>query len=233
MMSAYTYNRLFALPFIFFLLFGLFFVMNIVLASVYSNYKRGLETRATSFTQSREKSLDIAFDLLTKDNRMLGSSKRGGVEGIPVQVFRDLVHELSEYGTNVPAFDSLSASGAGPDPAAGDHSTLAAAEWSTFIEAAIDNVDQDQNGFVSKEEFRELCVLLPRGFAHAQHEASTAAERRSESSTQNDEFPFTMMNCAIQNNDGFWSAGQPVRSRARSVAARDSPSRGSSAGCAT
>jgi hypothetical protein len=135
MMSAYSYNRLFAIPFILFLLFGLFFVMNIVLASVYSNYKRGLETRATSFTQSREKSLDIAFDLLTRDNRQrngtyssqcagtrrkfhpimclilyinigAGSSKRGaggGVDGISVQVFRDLVHELSEYGTNVPS----------------------------------------------------------------------------------------------------------------------------------
>jgi hypothetical protein len=52
-------------------------------------------------------------------------------------------------------------------------------EWSQFIEAAIENVDQDQDGFISREEFRELCVLLPRGFAHAQHEASAAEERRS------------------------------------------------------
>ena len=43
-----------------------------------------------------------------------------------------------------------------------------------FIDAAIENVDQDQNGFISREEFRELCVLLPRGFAQAQHQAEVA-----------------------------------------------------------
>ena len=123
MMSAYTYNRLFAIPFVLFLLFvsreaprclychgharnvtecrpvlaslsimvdgwdqafhpimverlipavraaqGLFFVMNIVLASVYSNYKRGLDLRASQFQDARHKSLDIAYDILTKHN---------------------------------------------------------------------------------------------------------------------------------------------------------------------
>ena len=47
---------------------GLFFVMNIVLASVYSNYKRGLDLRASQFQDARHKSLDIAYDILTKHN---------------------------------------------------------------------------------------------------------------------------------------------------------------------
>lgn len=197
MMSAYSYNRLFAIPFIFFLLFGLFFVMNIVLASVYSNYKRGLDARATNFQESREKSLDIAFDLLMKDSRQRQSwdssgshgskAARGVVEGISVQVFRDLVHELGEYGTHVPSFDSdLSdhspsadgASGSTDEEVGNTSAGSSANEYLKLIDAAIENVDQDQNGFISREEFRELCVLLPRGFAQAQHQAEVAERQR-------------------------------------------------------
>ena len=195
MMSAYSYNRLFAIPFILFLLFGLFFVMNIVLASVYSNYKRGLDARATNFQESREKSLDIAFDLLMKDSRQRDSSgspgsqaARGAIEGISVRVFRDLVHELSEYGTHVPSFTSGrgravsdGASGSTDEEVGNASARSSANEHLKFIDAAIENVDQDQNGFISREEFRELCVLLPRGFAQAQHQVEVAKRRREAS----------------------------------------------------
>ena len=159
---------------------GLFFVMNIVLASVYSNYKRGLDLRASQFQDARHKSLDIAYDILTKHN--LHHAKRevsrdrvqtavlaglcvvramalcSVLQGLPVQVFRELVHELSEYDTV-------------PINLAGSPREL--------VDAAIENVDQDQNGFISREEFRELCVLLPRGFEQAQHEAAAVEARRA------------------------------------------------------
>ena len=80
------------------------------------------------------------------------------VQGLPVQVFRELVHELSEYDTV-------------PINLAGSPREL--------VDAAIENVDQDQNGFISREEFRELCVLLPRGFEQAQHEAAAVEARRA------------------------------------------------------
>jgi hypothetical protein len=176
------------------------------IGQVYSNYKRGLDSRATTFQESRQKSLDIAFDLLLKDNRQRAinseNSRRGGgsggIEGISVHVFRDLVHELSEYGTNVPSFDGhasnaahtqqaaaagspaaaagvVGGAGAGGGAGVGGVATIdeeqgggggdllglagggggggggdAASEYGRFIDAAIDNVDQDQNGFISR-----------------------------------------------------------------------------------
>lgn len=47
-MSAYGYNRLFSLPFIAFAAFGIFFTLNLILATVYSSHKRRI---ATSFEQ--------------------------------------------------------------------------------------------------------------------------------------------------------------------------------------
>jgi hypothetical protein len=172
------------------------------IGQVYSNYKRGLDSRATTFQESRQKSLDIAFDLLLKDNRQRAINSEngrrgggsGGIEGISVHVFRDLVHELSEYGTNVPSFDghasnaahtqqaaaagspsaaAAAAAGAGGGAGVGGVATIdeeqgggggdlvglagggggggdAASEYGRFIDAAIDNVDQDQNGFISR-----------------------------------------------------------------------------------
>eukprot|EP01047_Picozoa_sp_COSAG01_P003992 COSAG01_NODE_127_length_24940_cov_140.519923_7_plen_600_part_00 len=168
MISSYTYNRLFAIPFVVFLLFGLFFVMNVVLASVYSNYKRGLASRASHFRKSRQVSLDMAYDLLLQSVAESGpGAVDSGVEGIPVSMFGELIKELSAYGDHR-EFRQPCSNNAEKDTGC-----------TSYINAAINHVDQNHDGFISREEFRELCVLLPRGFTHAQHDATTAVWRRS------------------------------------------------------
>ena len=129
------------------------------IGQVYSNYKRGLDSRATTFQESRQKSLDIAFDLLLKDNRQRAINSEngrrgggsGGIEGISVHVFRDLVHELSEYGTNVPSFDGHASNAAHTQQAAaaGSPSAAAAAGAGAGGGAGVGGVatiDEEQGG---------------------------------------------------------------------------------------
>ena len=61
------------------------------------------------------------------------------LQGLPVQVFRELVHELSEYDTV-------------PINLAGSPREL--------VDAAIENVDQDQNGFVDIPEAQKGFGLM-------------------------------------------------------------------------
>jgi two pore calcium channel protein len=135
MMSAYSYNRAFALPFILFLLYSLFFVVNVLLAHVYSRYKEELRQSATRFGANRQASLDIAFGLLAGG----GGAIRGHEPTIPVATFQTFLDELARY------------------PIAAGVAFGSAADRAAVIEL----VDQNHDGLISRDEFRELCVVLP------------------------------------------------------------------------
>ena len=75
MMDAYTYNRLFALPFVVFLLYALFFVMNVLLAHVYSSYTEQLRQQAAEFGHNRHASLDLAFNMLVESSHHVRGQK--------------------------------------------------------------------------------------------------------------------------------------------------------------
>lgn len=53
MLPAYNDKRIYSLYFVFFLIIGLFFLMNVLLAVVYENYKKRIETKAELKTNKR------------------------------------------------------------------------------------------------------------------------------------------------------------------------------------
>ena len=75
MMLAYTRNRSYAIFFIVYLIFGLFFLLNLVLAVYYSNYRTRVESTINKFISIREEFLHKKFqeydtdgkDYLTRD----------------------------------------------------------------------------------------------------------------------------------------------------------------------
>jgi len=76
MMPAYTENRSSALFFIFFLCFGLFFLMNVILAVIFSNFERISNEAEARHSATRRKTLECAFQLLTKIKKPPLSPKR-------------------------------------------------------------------------------------------------------------------------------------------------------------
>ena len=68
MMPAYNASRPSVLFFVSFLLVGLFFCMNLVLASVYNNYKIQMKERAVQYHRKRRKGLTAAFEQLDTNN---------------------------------------------------------------------------------------------------------------------------------------------------------------------
>jgi hypothetical protein len=150
MMAAYSYSRWFALPFIAFLLFGLFFLLNVVLANIYSAYTRQLKRRAVDFNTAREKSLDIAYDVLLQEQRpaaaaaAAASSLLAAVSlkaaspppaGIPTATVNALLVELGDYGTTV----------APASPSGSGTQGLSKGGW-LDVEAAVASLDVDGDG---------------------------------------------------------------------------------------
>ncbi|KAF0689988.1 Aste57867_18632 [Aphanomyces stellatus] len=64
MMPAYDKNRVVVLFFAFFLCFGLFFLLNVVLAVIFNNYSRNLKLSHAKSARTRLQKLQLAFDLL-------------------------------------------------------------------------------------------------------------------------------------------------------------------------
>lgn len=64
MLEAYNVNRVIVLPFMAFLLFGLFFIMNVVLASTYNQFTRIEAAQRALHERRRRTSLRRAFDEL-------------------------------------------------------------------------------------------------------------------------------------------------------------------------
>jgi cell division protein FtsL len=179
-LEAYDYNRLFALPFIAFVVLGIFLALNLILASVYSSHKQRMETSAEHEAAIQEDSLDRAFQLLLaeaesersehsaqppgKDDEpkptagaaaaaAAGSSSAASsaMRQLPVAAFRDFVLELDWHGKHVSE---------------------------EVIEHAIEKIDADNSGHISKDEFRELCRLLPAAMEAAQNADKEAEVNR-------------------------------------------------------
>ena len=68
MLPAYRAHRASCLFFIVFLLLGLFFLMNLVLATIYNAYRKQLEDNMLEFAHRRRESLHVAFGLLDLSN---------------------------------------------------------------------------------------------------------------------------------------------------------------------
>ncbi|RHY32302.1 hypothetical protein DYB32_002669 [Aphanomyces invadans] len=64
MMPAYDKNRVVVVFFAFFLCFGLFFLLNVVLAVIFNNYSRNLKVSEAARQKTRVTKLQLAFDLL-------------------------------------------------------------------------------------------------------------------------------------------------------------------------
>jgi hypothetical protein len=69
MLPAYEYSRPLALFFIVYLLFGVFLLMNLLMALFYSNYKDRLTKQMKEFHTERDQYLEEKFDELDKEQK--------------------------------------------------------------------------------------------------------------------------------------------------------------------
>ena len=69
-MPAYKVSRLYAIFFISYLVIGLFFLLNVLLATFYINYSREIDNVTQHFSDTRAKIMKEKFDLL--DNEQQG-----------------------------------------------------------------------------------------------------------------------------------------------------------------
>ncbi|KAF0717242.1 Aste57867_2414 [Aphanomyces stellatus] len=114
MMPAYQQNRVAVLFFAFFLCFGLFFLMNVVLAVIFDHFARHVKVVHAQRDRTRRQKLQIAFDLLcpvSGPRRHMWSSKDlwdhrhdewfmgepAPHQGIPYNVMTRLCHQLNHY----------------------------------------------------------------------------------------------------------------------------------------
>jgi amino acid transporter len=89
MMPEYQINRLSALFFIAFMLVGVYFFMNLVLATIYHNYRKQCEDNMALFRQRRQDALDVAFQLL--DINGTGSLEFSVCQALLVELERPMV----------------------------------------------------------------------------------------------------------------------------------------------
>lgn len=89
MMPGYSQSRITALFFIAFLVAGVFFFMNLVLATIYHNYRKQCEANMTLFRQRRQEALDVAFQLL--DINGTGSLEFSVCQALLVELERPMV----------------------------------------------------------------------------------------------------------------------------------------------
>ena len=69
MLPAYNKNWFYASFFIIFLILGLFFLLNLVLAKVFVNYKKTLESRSESKGEQRVKHIQHYFEVIDKEGK--------------------------------------------------------------------------------------------------------------------------------------------------------------------
>ena len=89
MMPGYAHSRLSSLFFVAFLVAGVFFFMNLVLATIYHNYRKQCEANMTLFRQRRQEALDVAFQLL--DINGTGSLEFSVCQALLVELERPMV----------------------------------------------------------------------------------------------------------------------------------------------
>ena len=69
MLPAYNKNYFYAWLFVIYLIVGLFLLLNMLLAKVFSNYKKQLEERAGVNSDNRNQSLERYFEVIDKGNK--------------------------------------------------------------------------------------------------------------------------------------------------------------------
>jgi two pore calcium channel protein len=69
MMPAYKESRLYAIFFIVYLIFGLYLLMNMLLAMFYANYKKRSEDTLLKFVDERRTFLETKFEELDRDKK--------------------------------------------------------------------------------------------------------------------------------------------------------------------
>lgn len=89
MMPSYSTSRLTSLYFISFLVVGVFFFMNLVLATIYHNYRKQCEENLALFRKRRQEALDVAFQLL--DINGTGSLEFSVCQALLVELERPMV----------------------------------------------------------------------------------------------------------------------------------------------
>ncbi|KAG9412450.1 hypothetical protein AC1031_015362 [Aphanomyces cochlioides] len=127
MMPAYDKHRVVVLFFAFFLCFGVFFLLNVVLAVIFNNYSRNLKLSEAKRQNTRVTKLQLAFDLLcnvSSNSKIIDgvSTRRNSVpmpfsskelwehrheewylgepsrsEGVPWDVMERLFHQMNHY----------------------------------------------------------------------------------------------------------------------------------------
>ena len=70
MLPAFEYSRPLALFFVVYLLFGVFLLMNLLMALFYSNYKDRLTKQMKDFHTERDQYLDEKFEELDKEKKV-------------------------------------------------------------------------------------------------------------------------------------------------------------------
>jgi potassium/chloride transporter 9 len=96
MMPAYSKHRIYFLFFMTFLLFVMYFIMNLVLATIYNNYRHQAQKLFTRKKEKSEEATTVAFHLL--DVRK--------TDQIEIPIFTMLVHELERPTFNLFNYDT-------------------------------------------------------------------------------------------------------------------------------
>ena len=96
MMPAYGAHRLYFIFFMGFLLFAMYFIMNLVLATIYNNYKKQADKALATYKEKAGEATTVAFHLL--DVRK--------TDQIDAKVFTMLLHELERPTFNLFNYDT-------------------------------------------------------------------------------------------------------------------------------
>lgn len=162
MMPIYQTNRLAALFFIAFVLVGVYFFMNLVLATIYHNYRKQCEDNMALFRQRRQDALDVAFQLL--DINGTGSLEFSVCQALLVELERPMVSIFDWRTSKVVGLERASnrLSMLGENPTGGINKNMFS-ELVTNIKLQINSSavnDNVLNGDADREIAAEACCSI-------------------------------------------------------------------------
>eukprot|EP00937_MAST-01D_sp_MAST-1D-sp2_P003304 g3304.t1 len=170
MMPTYDTDRLTSLYFIAFMMVGLFFFMNLVLATIYHNYRKQCEENMALFRQRRHEALDVAFQLL--DINGTGSLEFSVCQALLVELERPMVSIYDWRTSKVIGMDRASnrLSILQENPTGGINKSMFS-DLVSNVKLKIDQADAETNAVQDRDRdlAAESCcsLFLGRGAQHA------------------------------------------------------------------
>ena len=149
MLPAYTENRAYVLFFVAFIVLTIFFLGNVILATVYDQYRVALEKQAREFAQNRACGIAAAYQILV---RSLHDQARPCPDSIP----RDVIFQLFSA---LQTFRSVAMTSKVPVEAEDSNNML--------FHLIFVALDRDNSGVLSWEEFQRIPQAMQLKFRSA------------------------------------------------------------------